>query len=171
MSKIVIRKMTKPDCTIISELFQAQGWDKPLKLYEGYHAEQLNNERDVFVAEFNNAIAGYVTIQWQSPDNYFRKQNIPEIKDLNTLIKFRNNGIATALMNIAEKRIRESGYSIIGLGVGLYSDYGIAQRMYVKRGYNFDGRGLLYRGETIKPGSNVIVDDDLTLCMQKRLTS
>jgi ribosomal protein S18 acetylase RimI-like enzyme len=169
MSKIVIRLMNESDCTIISELFQAQGWDKPLSLYERYYAEQLKNARDVYVAEFNNEIAGYVTIQWQSPYDYFQQNNIPEIKDLNTLIIFRNRGIATALMNIAEKRVQEKGYSIIGLGVGLYSDYGIAQRMYVKRGYIFDGRGLLQNGKVIKPGASVVVDDCLTLGMFKEL--
>jgi len=49
-------------------------------------------------------------------------------------------------MDEAEEKIKEKGYSVVGMGIGLYSDYGIAQRMYVKRDYNFDGRGLMYRG-------------------------
>jgi ribosomal protein S18 acetylase RimI-like enzyme len=161
--------MEEIDCKIISKGFQAQGWNKPYKLYKKYFIEQQKGERDIFIAEFENEFAGYVTIQWQSPDDYFYKQSIPEIKDLNTLIKFRNKGIATVLMDTAEKRIKENGYSIVGLGVGLYADYGIAQRLYIKRGYNFDGRGLMYRGVEVKPGCNVFVDDDLNLCMLKKL--
>ena len=169
MSEIRIRKMAEDDCTIISEAFQAQGWNKPLSLYERYYAEQLDNAREVFVAEFNGEFAGYLTIQWESSDEYFRKRNIPEIKDLNTLFRYRNNGIARALMDASEKMIEKKGYQIIGIGVGLYSDYGIAQRMYVKRGYVFDGRGLLQNGTVIKPGASVVVDDSLTLGMFKEL--
>jgi len=170
MSKIRIRRMTEKDCLVLSEAFQAQGWNKPYSLYEKYFSEQQARKRLVFVAEYDNEFAGYVTIQWESPYLYFKERDIPEIKDLNTLIKFRNNGIATELMNIAEESIQQNGYSIIGIGVGLYSDYGIAQRMYIKRGYNFDGRGLMYKGKEIEPGNHVLVDDSLTLSMFKKLT-
>lgn len=32
----------------------------------------------------------------------------------------------------------------IGIGFGLYADYGTAQRMYIKRGFVPDGRGIMY---------------------------
>ena len=169
MKKIKLRNMKETDCKIISEALQAQGWNKPYKLYKEYFAEQQNGERDIFIAEYEGEFAGYITIQWQSSDDYFRRQNIPEIKDLNTLIKYRNKGVATVLMDSVEERIKEKGYPIVGLGVGLYSDYGVAQRMYVKRGYNFDGRGLMYNGVVVKPGNDVFVDDNLSLFMMKKL--
>lgn len=161
--------MKEIDCKIISSAFQAQGWNKPYDLYKRYFVEQQKGERDIFIAEYKNEFAGYVSIQWQSPYDYFRKLNIPEIKDLNTLFKFRNKGIATFLMDIAEEKLKEKGYPTVGLGVGLYADYGIAQRFYIKRGYNFDGRGLMYKGVEVKPGCNIFVDDNLNLCMLKKL--
>ena len=163
--------MKESDCKIISEAFQAQGWNKPSKLYKKYIMEQQKGERDIFIAEYENEFAGYVTIQWKSPYEYFRNLNIPEIKDLNTLFKFRNLGIAKVLMDNAEERIKEKGYPTVGLGVGLYADYGNAQRLYIKRGYNFDGKGLMYQGVEVKPGSSVFVDDNLNLCMLKKLKS
>jgi ribosomal protein S18 acetylase RimI-like enzyme len=169
MDKIRIRTMIQSDCITISKVFQAQGWNKQLSLYETYYSELQEGKRDVLIAEFDNEIAGYVTIQWKSPYIYFNERGIPEIKDLNTLLKFRNNGIATELMNCAEELIQQKGYSTAGIGFGLYSDYGIAQRMYIKRGYNFDGRGLLYNGEVIEPGNHVRVDDSLTLSLLKKL--
>ncbi len=39
-----------------------------------------------------------------------------------------------ALMDAAEARAAERS-AIVGLGVGLYADYGSAQRMYARRGY------------------------------------
>ncbi|MCD4817348.1 MAG: GNAT family N-acetyltransferase [Candidatus Cloacimonetes bacterium] len=161
--------MKEIDCETISKSFQSQNWNKPYQLYEKYFTEQQNGERDVFIAEYEGEFAGYVTIKWKSNYSYFQENKIPEIKDLNTLIKFQNKGIATMLIDKAEEMIKENGYSVVGIGVGLYSDYGIAQRMYVKRGYNFDGRGLMYRGEAVIPGNNVFVDDDLGVFMMKKL--
>ena len=58
-----------------------------------------------------------------------------------------------------------------GIGVGLHSDYGIAQRMYVKRGYMPDGLGLMYKYQKVEAGSKVRVDDDLTIMFTKRLNT
>ena len=169
MNKIKLRNMKETDCGLMSEAFQSQGWNKPYKLYEKYVAEQQKGKREIIIAEYENKFAGYLTIKWESNYYYFQKNNIPEIKDLNTLIRFRKKGIATILMDKAEERIIEKGYSVVGIGVGLYSDYGIAQRMYVKRDYNFDSRGLMYKGEVVKPGNDVFVDDSLSLFMMKKL--
>jgi hypothetical protein len=51
--------------------------------------------------------------------------------------------------------------------VGVYSDYGPAQRMYAKRGYIPDGMGLFHKGQPVKPGRDVFVDDDLVLYLVK----
>jgi len=44
-------------------------------------------------------------------------------------------------MDQAEQIIAERS-DIVGIGVGLYADYGTAQRMYARRGYVPDGHGL-----------------------------
>lgn len=59
--------------------------------------------------------------------------------------------------------------NIIGLGVGLYADYGAAQRLYVRKGYIPDGLGITYKGQHIKPGLEVCLDDDLVLFFMKKL--
>jgi hypothetical protein len=53
--------------------------------------------------------------------------------------------------------------------VGLSSDYGAAQRLYVRRGYIPDGRGIIYRGRTVNFGEAVTADDDLVLCFTREL--
>lgn len=64
----------------------------------------------------------------------------------------------------------EAAFSkIAGIGVGLFSDYGAAQRMYVSRGYVPDGRGITYHCEAVSGGDKVIADDDLVLWFAKRL--
>jgi len=65
-------------------------------------------------------------------------------------------------MDAAEAKIATRS-GLAGLGVGLYADYGPAQRLYVHRGYVPDGRGLAYGRVFIPPGETARVDDDLLI--------
>jgi hypothetical protein len=62
-------------------------------------------------------------------------------------------------MNEAEALISTRS-STAGIGVGMYPDYGNAQRLYVLRGYIPDGAGLTYRPKVLKPMEHTINDDD-----------
>jgi GNAT superfamily N-acetyltransferase len=124
--------------------------------------------RITFVAFYNNDAAGYVNVIFKSSYPYFLKQNIPEINDLSVISKYRRNGIGKALIDRCESYASDE-YDYIGLGVGLYKDYGSAQRLYTKNGYFFDGNGLMYKNAEVKPGNDVFVDDDLLLYLYKRI--
>ena len=71
-------------------------------------------------------------------------------------------------MDEAERQVGERS-AIVGIGVGLYPDYGPAQRMYVLRGYVPDGRGVSYDNRQVAPGEVVPVDDSLALYFTKKL--
>ena len=130
---IKLRDMIGKDSQIISAAFSAQSWHKPVSQYAEYFREQQDGKRNVLIAEYKGNFAGYATIVWETKYAIFRDKGIPEIKDLNVLIRYRRHGIASKLMDEAEKRIsQKSKYA--GLGVGLYRDYGNAQIMYAKRG-------------------------------------
>ena len=58
---------------------------------------------------------------------------------------------------------------VVGLGVGLYSDYGTAQRMYVRRGYLPDGAGVVLAGTPVRPGTEITLNDEPELMFTKRL--
>ena len=73
-------------------------------------------------------------------------------------------------MDEAEARVALRSH-VVGIGVGMYPDYGPAQRMYVKRGYVPDGRGLCYDGTPVAPMAQVRNDDSLNLLFTKRLSS
>ena len=83
------------------------------------------------------------------------------------LPEYRQRGIGTRLMDAAEE-LAFSRSPAVGIGVGMYADYGAAQRMYVRRGYVPDGRGLTYNNRVVEPGETVCVDDDLVLHFTKR---
>ncbi len=57
----------------------------------------------------------------------------------------------------------------MGIGFGLYADYGAAQRLYVQMGYVPDGHGLTWNNEPARAGDMVRVDDDLVLWLRKPL--
>jgi len=165
---LAIRSLGAKDCNVIAEAFQAQGWDKTLSQYQSYLAEQERRKRLVLLAFWDNQFAGYLTIKWESYYPPFLKEGIPEIMDLNVLIIFQRKGIASALMNLAESLVSKVS-SRIGIGVGLTSDYGNAQIMYIKRGYIPDGRGISYNEQFLNMGDRVTIDHDLILCLCKTL--
>lgn len=170
--KIQIRLIIKEDIAVISDVFNQIGWNKPVLLFTEYLKEQEAGERLVWVAHVQEQCAGYVTLKWQSKYQFFREQNIPEIVDLNVLPGFRKMGIGSLLLDVAEKEAATRS-DTIGIGVGLYGGedggYGPAQRLYVKRGYIPDGKGVTYNYQPTMPGNSYPLDDDLVLWLTKKV--
>ena len=73
------------------------------------------------------------------------------------------------LLNALEAEAASAGKAIVGIGVGLYADYGAAQKLYASRGYKPDGHGVTYSHKAVAPGTSVLLDDDLVLWMRKSL--
>jgi GNAT superfamily N-acetyltransferase len=165
---VQLRQLEAEDIPVIAAAFAASGWSKPAAQYEGYLAEQGRGERVVLVALREGAFAGYVTVVWCSGYPPFQDAAIPEIVDFNVLPHLRRRGIGSRLLDEAERRIAERS-SVAGIGVGLFADYGAAQRLYVRRGYLPDGRGLFARGRHVVEGETVVVDNDLGLYFTKVL--
>jgi len=94
--------------------------------------------------------------------------DLPCVIDLFVFEKYRKNGIATALMDIAEKIAKEHSDKVY-VDVCLNSAYGPAQRLYVKRGYVPDGKGVYYEEKVCETNATCKNDDELTLCLVKEL--
>ena len=168
MTPPVIRQAEQADVAWMQESFEKIGWTKPA----GYFAEccrlQGAGKLILLVAERDGVYLGHCKIIWEPDYPYFKENNIPEIQDLNVLGEYRRQGIATLLMDQAERHISKRS-DVVGIGFGLYRDYGAAQRMYVLRGYVPDGQGIVYKDVYVEPGQSYPVDDDLTLGLVKRL--
>jgi GNAT superfamily N-acetyltransferase len=165
----VIRLMEPQDIEPIAAAFRTLGWNKPASQYERYYAQQSRGERIVLVAFVKGDFVGYLTICWQPDYPPFKEANTPEIQDFNVLPVFRGQGIGSRLMDEAEQIVAQHS-TVVGICVGLYADYGAAQRLYVKRGYIPDGNGLVSHDRFVKPGEQVTVDDDLIICFTKQLS-
>lgn len=165
---LILRSMNDSDIKNFADAFEEQNWQKPPELFESYLNQQSKNELEVIVAELNNQVAGYVTLLANTNTGPYASKNIPEIVDLNVLIKFQKNGIGNKMMDVAEMLAKEKCH-LVSLAVGLHYGYGSAQRMYVKRGYIPDGSGVWYRGNQLEQYSTCENDDDLTLYLLKKI--
>jgi len=162
LNALVIRPMVLGDADPISHAFAGIGSDKPAREYLDYVAAEGRGEVATFSAWSDGVFAGYVVLSWSSGWPAFAEERIPEIKDLNVLPAFRRRGIASQLLAAAEERAAERS-AVVGIGVGMTADYGAAQRLYVRRGYVPDGRGLTTGGRPVQYGERVRVDDDLVM--------
>jgi GNAT superfamily N-acetyltransferase len=165
---IQIRLLEESDPPSIAAAFKNMGWNKPETQYRRYLYEQMAGTRTCFVATIDEQFAGYVTINWRPTYAGFADLHIPEIQDLNVLTTSRRKGIASRLLDRAEaEAARHSG--VVGIGVGLHPGYNAAQRLYVKRGYIPDGRGITYRDCFVAEGARVVLDDNLVMHFTKQL--
>lgn len=165
-----IRPFEEGDVCRLFEAFTEHGWHKSLETFRGYLDDQRRGVRACYVAEVDGAVAGYCTLLWESKYQPFETAGVPEISDLNVLPPYRNNGVGSALLGAAEEHAGNRG-RVVGLGVGLYADYGAAQRLYVRRGYLPDGRGVMYDNRPVEPGQAIPVDDDATLMLTRTLAT
>lgn len=163
---ITVKPLEVKDILELAAAFLPTVWKTPAAYFQKILGEQEKEQRVVLVAYYEGKIAGFINILWQSGYPPFAEKGIPEINDLRVLEEYRRKGVATALVDEAEKRIFKRS-PVVGIGVGLYADYGPAQQMYTRRGYNLDGRGLISNNEPVKPGNHVFVDDDLVIFLTK----
>lgn len=165
MVKVV--KMKETHIEQIKNNFIEQQWGSREEVLKQYYLEQEAGERVVLVAENDKDCLGYITLVIRPIESLIN--NIPEIKDLNVFIKFQNSGVGTLLLNEIIKLASNHCFKV-GIGVGLNSNYGPAQRMYVKAGFIPDGKGIYYKGQPIKVNELCKNDDDLALYFTKKLS-
>ncbi|HEX8713702.1 MAG TPA: GNAT family N-acetyltransferase [Terracidiphilus sp.] len=168
LSSLQIRAMQDTDPAMIAAAFHRIGWKKTETQYRRYLDDQAAGSRLCRVAFVNGQFAGYVTLNWQPTYPPFAEAGIPEIQDLNVLPEFQRQGIATRLLDEIEALAGERT-STIGIAVGLHPGYNAAQRLYGRRGYIPDGRGITCRDRFLEEGAQIVLDDDLVLHLTRRL--
>jgi GNAT superfamily N-acetyltransferase len=167
-----IRELTAEDLSRIVATSGGAAWNGGFKKWNQRLAEHQNGRRSVLLAvkqEEPDSYLGYGSLLWSSAYAPFRDLGIPAIQDLVVHEGWRRRGIATQLIAALEDQARGRGHNQIGLAVGLYADYGPAQRLYMKLGYELDGRGITCNCVPVAGGSQVKLDDDLVIWMVKSL--
>ncbi len=165
---IVIRDLQESDAQIITDEEIAQGWHQTIDKYLGRLKDQADGISINLVAEYKGKVAGYNNVYPGRKAGPFQHGLWPEIVDFGVFEKYRCNGIGSKLMDVAEE-IAARYADTVYLGVGLYSSYGSAQRMYNKRGYILDGTGVWYGTSQCDPYEDYCVDDDMVIYLTKKL--
>ena len=166
--QITVRNMEHADAKTIADAEIAQGWNDSAEKYRRRLEDQSAGRAISLVAECSGRPVGYVNVYPNSTSGAFGGKGYPEIVDFGVLERYRNRGIGSILMDVAEE-IAATYADVVYLGVGLHSGYASAQRMYVKRGYIPDGSGVWYRDKVCEPYAACSNDDDLVLYLSKKL--
>ncbi len=145
-----------------------QGSIRPEGYFANCFAAQERGEMVFLVARDEEELLGFLRVVWDTDYAPFREQGIPEIQDLIVLLAHRRRGVASRLMDEAE-RVIGMRTPLAGIGVGLHPGYAAAQRLYVLRGYVPDGNPLTYRDEFVRERQQVTLDDDLVMHLVKQL--
>jgi len=163
---IQIRPLTENDIDLIYNGLSGHDINKPRDYVKRCWDENQRKDRVTLVVFYDGEFVGWGHVSYKSHYPYFAENGIPEIQNFDVIPPFRKRGIGSKLIEALEE-IAFNKSNTIGIGFGLYSDYGTAQRMYIKRGFIPDGRGLMYDNMPVEPGSQVRVDDELALFLTK----
>jgi len=166
---IELHPLRADDLALLAATRGGVAWKGSDGRWNRYLAEQNQGRREVLLADTGEAIIAYGSLACVSQNPSFRSAGIPEIQDLVVAEDYRNAGLGTRMIRALEERARAAGHLRVGIGVGLYRDYGTAQRLYSRLGYILDGTGVSYKNVSVEPGSQVKVDDDLVIWMLRDL--
>ncbi|RAP74301.1 GNAT family N-acetyltransferase [Paenibacillus montanisoli] len=158
--------MISDDVDLVFHALEEHYMGKPLDYINKCWEENKSGARITLIALYDQKFAGWLHLLSTSYYPYFVDEGIPEINNFEVVPTLRRKGIGNALMDAIEQ-ISFDKYGIVGIGVGLYYDYGNAQRLYVKRGYIPDGRGVFYEGKYAEPGRFVQIGHELALYLTK----
>lgn len=170
-NKIFLRQLKEEDIEVVANTF-CFPWStlpKTTSLWKSYFEEQQKGVRTVVLMEWKGEPVGYGNLFREPHYSHFREERIPEINNVWVAKECREKGFGRMLLLHLEELARKEGYKKIGLGVGLYRDYGAAQKLYFQLGYKPDGRGVTYKCESVIPGEKYPIDDDLILWLTKSL--
>ena len=133
-----------------------------------YLADHAEPDGASLIATDGSDVIGYVAIVWESNYAGFRSRGVPLVHQIAVAGPFRRQGVATLLMDAAEQLVCR-GIATLGITVGLFDEYGPAQRLDGRRGYIPDGRGACRGQRPLSRGMQVTVGDDLIIWLTKDL--
>lgn len=166
-SDISVRRMTYADIPAICEAYDHKS-DNDAAYLNRQLANQDKQECSALLALYHENVAGYVLLYYRCRWGGLANCNLPSVVDLIVFKDYRQKKIATVLMDVAEN-IAKKHCDKVYLDVCLNAEYGPAQRLYTKRGYIPDGKGIYYEGKVCETDADCKNNDELALCLVKNL--
>jgi len=165
-----IRPLRQQDIEVLGDLyFPWSTREETVTKWTRYLDEQQKGTRTACIIEQQDKIVGYGHLLLVSEYPPFKKNGIPEIHDVWIFEEERHKGFGSMLIRHLEQLAKKNECQKIGIGVGLYRDYGPAQKLYFQMGYCPNGEGISYQCNSVVPGEKYPADDDLILWLLKQL--
>ena len=99
---LVIRDMKIADAKVLYDTYLSYDWHPNMETYINYYKEQETGTRKVFIAEYENNVAGLCTLVLNPTEGSFGNKGIPEIVDLCVFFHLHQKGIGNKLLDVAE---------------------------------------------------------------------
>ena len=167
MNDILVRQIHDDE---IPDLCKAEGNESEdnVKYYERYLNWQREGECSFLIALLNGRIAGYVFLLYKDRWGSMANQGIPGLADLWVFPECRGHGAGNALLEEAE-RIAAQHSDILHLDVHVTAEAGAAHRLYFRRGYMPDGKGVYLKYQPYDQAAGQVDPENLTLSLIKNL--
>ncbi len=162
-SQILHRPMTQGDLDIL------RPWADEAGYFEEAWQEQGEGKRLVVLAFQGQSLCGFAHYNRFPRYAPFRRLGIPEIQDLFVLPDFRRHGIGAGIVGFCETLARDDKKADIGIGVGVSSKFGSAQRLYARLGFLPDGAGVVFNRDGVRDGEVKPIDNRLCLMLVKSI--
>ena len=167
MNQIEVRPIREDE---IGALCEAEGdkSEENFQYYQRYLTWQKEGECTFLIALLNGEIAGYVFVLYQDRWGSMADARQPGLADLNVFPWNRRCGVGNALLEKAEEIAASYGDSL-HLDVHVTATAGQAHRLYFRRGYLPDGRGVYHKYKQYDAALGEVNLEDLTLLLIKSL--
>lgn len=128
MHQVIIKVCQEKDLPILENAFKPD-FQKPR------FGIQQSGDGLYLIAWDKNTPLGHLFIKYFTPVSHLKDQDIyaPYLEALEVKEEYREHGVATNLLEEAEKILKEKGYKKVGLSVGINND--TAYKLYEHLGY------------------------------------
>jgi len=167
MSEIIVRNIFDDE---IPALCKAEGNESAdnIQYYERYLNWQKEGECAFLVALLDGKFAGYVFLLFRDRWGSMANQGVPGLADLWVFPECRGRGVGNALLQEAES-IAAKHSNMLHLDVHVTAEAGAAHRLYFRRGYEPDGKGVYLNYIPYDPSVGNVGPEALTLSFIKHL--
>ena len=95
-----------------------------------YLADHAEPDDASLIATYSADVIRYAGVVRESGHAGFRRRGIPLVHRVAVTGPFRRRGVAALLMDAAGQLARDPGIATLAITVGLFGEYGPAQRLY-----------------------------------------
>ena len=136
-----------------------------------YLADHAEPDGASLIATCCPDLIGYVAIVWESNYAGFRSRGIPLVHQIAVAGPFRQQGVATLLMDAAEQLARDRGIATLGITVGLFDQMARLSGGTDDAAISPTAGGACRGQRPLSKGMQVTMDDDVLIWLTKDLVS